>query len=375
MNGNIISYILIFLELIVREAFIKISLKYAEIQGNGKLVILFLAAVLAIVLIDENRSDDERRRINPTVFLLSLWSGISYALTVIVSKTKKWERAFSVLISIVIIALSGKLVLSEDAYKASVYYYTDNRISILSVVCILFYLIIYVLLARQLFEKRSERLIFVGFAILLHLFGFYSDQSSGWALFLSPVTVPSIIIHDVMPLLLWLYLIYEDKIKESLTASDETDSDLDDIPEEWDMKKHKIINIRNMAIAFGVLVVAFIACVFVLNQKINSLYDATVLLENAANTKVTADELKASDGTVAVTITISPSGVATVYGSNKKVSVTDCYDLISKYTDKVDKWYLFGDDEDNRAAYDYCIENGIKVVETYVISGVEKLSE
>ena len=49
--------------------------------------------------------------------------------------------------------------------------------------------------------------------------------------------------------------------------------------EEEDMKNHKIINSRNIAIALLVVVIMLFGSVFVMNRKINNLYMTTVNLQ------------------------------------------------------------------------------------------------
>ena len=357
----------------MRDALLRISSFYLELTGTSKILILFIISIATLILIDEiNDTDMRRRRVNPTVFLLSLWSGISYALVSVISGKKKLIYALSLIFSFIAIALSGRFVVSDEAYKLSVYYYTNSTVTILSVICILFYFIIYYMISRQLFNLKADRATFMGVVFFLHLFDFYSETAAKFSIFLSPLSISSVVIHDVMPLLLWLYLVYEDRIKERLQSSETIDSD-DDYMEEWDMKKHKILNMRNMAIAFLVMIIAFAASVFVLNNKINSLYDATVVLENAANSKMSVYELKGEDGSVRLTLMISPDNTATVYGGTGKENGAEAFELIKKYTDKVDKWYLYGDDTANKSVYDFCIDRGLKVNETYIISGIEKI--
>ncbi|MBQ8970608.1 MAG: hypothetical protein IJ073_04765, partial [Lachnospiraceae bacterium] len=60
----------------------------------------------------------------------------------------------------------------------------------------------------------------------------------------------------------------------------DTGQETDGQSEEWDMK-HKVINTRNLAIAVGVLFIVLVGTVFVLNRKINSLYTATVGLQES----------------------------------------------------------------------------------------------
>ena len=357
----------------MRDALLRISSFYLELTGTSKILILFIISIATLILIDEiNDTDIRRRRVNPTVFLLSLWSGVSYALVSVLSGKKKLIYALGLIFSFIAIALSGGFVVSDEAYKLSVYYYTNSTVTILSVICILFYFIIYYMISRQLFNLKADRATFMGVVFFLHLFDFYSETAAKFSIFLSPLSISSVVIHDVMPLLLWLYLVYEDRIKERLISSETIDSD-DDYMEEWDMKKHKILNMRNMAIAFLVMIIAFAASVFVLNNKINSLYDATVVLENAANSKMSVYELKGEDGSVRLTLMISPDNTATVYGGIGDENGTEAFDLIKKYTDKVDKWYLYGDDTANKSVYDFCIDRGLKVNETYIISGIEKI--
>ena len=359
----------------MRDALLRISSFYTELTGTSKILILFIISIATLILIDEiNDTDIRRRRVNPTVFLLSLWSGVSYALVSVLSGKKKLIIAVGLLFSFVAIALSGRFVVSDEACKLSIYYYTNSTVTILAVVCILFYFIIYYMISRQLFNLKADRATFMGVVFVLHLFDFYSEMAAKFSIFLSPLSISSVVIHDVMPLLLWLYLVYEDRIKEYFAGEETTDvTDTDDYMEEWDMKKHKILNMRNMAIAFLVMLIAFAASVFVLNNKINSLYDATVVLENAANTKMSVYELKGEDGKVKLTLMISPDKTATVYGGIGDENGTEAFDLIKKYTDKVDKWYLYGDDSANKSVYDFCIDRGLKVNETYIISGIEKI--
>jgi len=139
------------------------------------------------------------------------------------------------------------------------------------------------------------------------------------------------------------------------------------------MKKHKILNMRNMAIAFLALVILLVASVFVLNRKINSLYDATVQLENAANTKMSVFEIKNDEGNSVLTLMISPEGSVTAIGGGDADMGSKCAEFINEHGNRVDKWYLNG--EDDKGAYDYCVSQGISVSETYIISGIEKLEQ
>ena len=412
----------------MKDAFAGIVASYSELTGTSKVVLLFLVSVIAIILINENfTEDDERRKISPAVFLASIFSGIAYAavsLTHIIAKSQtvisenntekpdiesdktnsetnsknaesgkksqtiisRLEAAACVIFISAMIILSGGFVISRALYESSMFGEAGTLIKVLGGLCMIIYLAIYYMISRQLFKKKSERTLFIYFVILLHLFADYSEMAMGISMIMAPVAAASIIIHGVLPVVTLLYLTFEDKIKTFIEADTEDENasasydengvlitDSEEIPEEWDMKKHKILNMRNMAVAFLAFFILFMAAIFVLNSKINSLYEATILLENAANTKMTVDEHKDANGVVDVTIMVSPDGNVTVIGGGEKTSGTEVYEMISKYADKVDKWYLYG--EDNRGAYDFCIEQGIEVPETYILSGVEKLAE
>lgn len=358
----------------MRDAFFGIYADYTALLGTSKIILLFLLAMLSLVLIDnKNYKNETRRLLNPAVFLLSLWSGIAYAAVVLISSKKRAVYIAGIILFVTLIALSGDFVISSNAYKCSVYYYTNNLMAVLSAVCIAVFFVIYYMISRQLFCNKGDQILFMALVVLMHAFDFYSEKAAVFSLFLSPVTIGSIVIHDVMPLLLWLYLVYEDTILNLLKNSADTQDDIEEIPEEWDMKKHKIINIRNMAIAFTVFLIVFVAAVFVLNKKINSLYDATVLLENAANTKMAVYELKGNDGTVTLTLMVSPDGTVSAIGGGEKTNEVQSYEFIKKHSERIDRWYLYGDDEENTCVYDYCKDKGIEIGEAFVISGIEKL--
>lgn len=362
----------------MKDAFASVIAFFTSVFGDSKIIVLFLLSILAVIIINEKADEkSEGRRINPAVFLLSIWTGISYAAVALlkkIEKKKKLEFVFLFLVISVIIIFSANTVFSVDGYKNSIYYFTDNKITIVSIAAILTYFILYYLISRQLFKERIDRVCFMIFVLLLHSFANYSEVACSFSIFLSPVTIKSLVIHDVMPLLLWIYLCFQDEINNYFISEniDSVDDD-EEYLEEWDMKKHKILNMRNMAIVIAVFFVAFIAVVFILNQKINSLYNATVMLENAANTKMSVYEINGEDGTTYLTVMISPEGTVTCLGSGDKANGEEAYELISQYTDKVDKWYLYGDDEKNRGAYDFVKDQGIEIKETYIITGVEKI--
>lgn len=131
---------------------------------------------------------------------------------------------------------------------------------------------------------------------IINYYGYYSGNLSGCCLLTGYFTGYSICLNVIAPigagiLAARLKPLRDKEIDESfkqikkIDNYEESDEDL----EEWDMKKHPIVNARNLAIALGIVVVIMLASVFVLNSKINSLYDATVNLQNQLNEYTNGD--------------------------------------------------------------------------------------
>jgi len=62
----------------MKELYQQFLTAYENYRGTGKLLVLFLVSVLVIYL-TEKKDENGRRRLNPAVFLLSVWMGIAYA--------------------------------------------------------------------------------------------------------------------------------------------------------------------------------------------------------------------------------------------------------------------------------------------------------
>lgn len=365
----------------MKEAISGLMSSFDTVIGTSKIVPLFLVSLLFIILVNKDNNDSERRRINPTVFLLSIWSGIAYSFVELLhgaekisEGSKKVNKSIVTLFYAVAIIMSGGLIFTKEAYQESVYYFTDTRITIISVVAILSYFVMYFLISLRLFEDKTDRIIFMLSVLFLHVFEFYSLELIRTSLFMFPISINSIVIHDIFPFLLFCYLNYEEEIKRIVAKTSDTfdEGDLEEFEEGWDLKKHKILNIRNLSIALLILILIFAGSVYVLNSKINSLYDATVLLENAANDKASIHELKDGNETVA-TIIISSDSDVTVIGGGDSTNGTNLHEMINKYSEgKVSKWYLFGDDDENRGAYDFCKDMGIDIQSTFIINGIEE---
>lgn len=365
----------------MKDALLDFITIYRDYVGNSKIILLFLVSVIVIYYFN-HEDNTKRRRINPTVFLLSVWSGIAYAFTLTIKKPFK-KALVMILLLITIVGLSGGFIISEEAIKESIYYYNPMKITIISVIVIISFFILYYLISLELFEEISNRLIFMGFSVLLHLFAFYTVKSLRVSVFLYPLSIGSVILHDIMPFSLWA-LLTRLRISEEKEAFDNKSANVnndalvntedENYEEEWDLKKHKVLNMRNMAIAFAVLLVIFIASVFVLNSKINNLYNVTVALEKATEDKVSLFEFKQKGREeVDATLLVTGEGTSTVTGGCNKDAGKELYDFITSHVTRVNKWYIEANDKDALEGLQYCIANGLSVDEVYYYTGVEKI--
>ena len=351
----------------MKEAIFELVTSYKAFFGTSKILLLFAVALLLICYMNSN-DDTKRRRIIPAVFLLSLWSMVAYAFTLMLKKSK-WRDLIVVLLAITSAYLTGGFVFTDEFMHYSIYFYTHYVITIAGIAAIISFFTIYYLISRELFEDKYEQLMFMIFAVILHLFAGYSIEFVSVSLLLYPLSVGSLVIHDFMPFILWIYLMYE-RTHDNIDT--EETEDYENYEEEWDLKKHKFLNMRNMLIAFAVFFIAFIACVFVLNSKINNLYNATLNLQKATEDKISVFEFKENDTDEAYAkLMILGDGSCTLIGGAG--AEQDLYDFVINYTNEIDEWYLYDNDKADITSYNYLTSKGINVKKSYFITGVEEV--
>lgn len=360
----------------MKNAFAEIAAAYDSYIDSARIIVLFLCACCLIYYFNLTEMNEERRRINPTVFLLSLWSGIAYAFTLCIRKIKTWYVAVTVaLMGIIAVSITGGFIFTDETIRESIYYYTNYVITIASVLSIISFFVIYYLISTELFAKLSDRGMFMLVVVVLHLFANYTIPLLRYSIFIYPLSIGSIILHDFMPLVMWVILLRQ-RHEESKPKEEVIEETADDYEEEWDLKKHKIINIRNMAIAFIVLAVCLVISAYVLNSKINNLYNVTVSLEKATEDKVSLYEFKERGGDdVIATLLVTGQGTTTLTGGGSAEYGQDLYDFVSQYTVRVDNWYIYGEDEENTGALYYCLNKGLIVDKIYCLTGLEQLGE
>ena len=221
----------------------------------------------------------------------------------------------------------------------------------------------YVFLARTLFKESLKTPLTLVLTELLNIYGFQSEALSPCTLLLGWYRGEAILIHLVLPLLLAFYIRWRDKHP----APERT---YEEYPE--DEMKHKILNVRNLSIAFAAFAVIVLGAVFVLNQKINNLHNATISLQNIIEDKGEFIEFKGAlgDSFKGYVVIDKDDNVTVIFGGNYDDGEA-LLDLLSKYDKKVTSWYLEKDGE--QGAFEYCRENGVSIEHIYSIGGIEEI--
>lgn len=221
----------------------------------------------------------------------------------------------------------------------------------------------YSMLLSEIEENRAYKEITLAIISVLHIWGYQSDLLLPANMLVTPYGGWVYLIDGLLVLLAYGFIL-RNKAKPGSKAdnnmsdnvSDGEDIKTEDYCEEWDMKKHPIINARNLAIALGATVVALVVLVFMLNNKINRLYDATVNLETALNSRCSIYEFCAQEGADPTGYLIKDSnGRLTMIGGGGIDDTDEIYDFIIQYGNVIDTWYVYGDEDADRGAYDGCV--------------------
>ncbi len=234
------------------------------------------------------------------------------------------------------------------------------------------YYIIYWGLSKKLFTGRYDRLFMMLLVCLLNFWGYQSEYLLKYTLLYSWFSGTVFLVHGILPMSLGMLLSRKDKLtvsaKEQEKPEEWHDSEVDDW-EEDDMKNHRIINSRTVAIGLLAVVIMLVASVYIMNRKINSLYEATVNLQAQVNEGCSIYEFR-SEGTgeTEAYLIRQTNGSIILIGGGDKENAEALYDYIKGYSDKVDAWYLKSDKSGDTGAYTECISKGIKVGNTYYLN-------
>ncbi|MCR5001397.1 MAG: hypothetical protein K6A71_06345 [Lachnospiraceae bacterium] len=210
-------------------------------------------------------------------------------------KGKGGPGPFGILvIALIICQIVGVMIFSYDdpaALPCGVYGKQGFMIlySLLPLIMLPAYYYAYSYLAGSLFKDRETAWFMVLIICVLNLWGYQSKALLPATMLYCWFSPASVAVHGFLPFAAGLLI---KKSKEMQAGQEKTDIGEEDDYFRWEeeeMKNHKIINSRNLAAALIIVVILFAGSVFVMNRKINSLYDTTVNLQQQV------EELKGSE--------------------------------------------------------------------------------
>ena len=268
----------------MRELWELIITTYNDYRGTGKLFVLFIVSVLIIYIINCSVLSDEDRKntVDPLIFILCPAAGIGYAFTLVYEAYLTRERTDAGRIRIVFLRiLMGLAIMLTLTLSGRLVFMAETTGELLPLILVPAYLAAYTPAAGRLFKDKRLKWFMVLCILVLNLWGYQSQELLPVTMFYGRFSLPAIIVHGILPLVLWITIDKYRKFTESSAKADETDKEGLDYYEweEEDMKNHKIINSRNLAIALLIVVIMLLGSVFVMNRKINNLYETTVNLQ------------------------------------------------------------------------------------------------
>ena len=237
------------------------------------------------------------------------------------------------------------------------------------VIFIPIYYLCYVAVIDTFVDGTRKRIAaFLGI-VLLNIWGYQSDALIPVTLLLKWYGPGVYIVHGLLGI---AAVLLSEHCKDRKRSRKEEYDEENEIPEEWDMKKHKIVNARNLAIALGVLAIALIVTVFVLNNKINRLYDATVNLQADMNNRCSIYEFAPQNGDTAGYLIKGSDGALVFVGGGSKDNAEELLSFFEKYGNNISKWYVYGEDEENAGAMRELTENDLVGADkVYIINASE----
>ena len=108
------------------------------------------------------------------------------------------------------------------------------------------------------------------------------------------------------------------------------------------------------------------------NSGVNRLYDATVNLQSELNQRCSVYEFAPDGGKTEAYLIKGENGKLTVVGGGPQKNAAELLAFISPYGTDIDKWYVYGEDDDNCGAMRSLVSEGsISVGNVYVINREE----
>ncbi len=277
------------------------------------------------------------------------------------SATKVFESG-SCIFADPMMVLIGTVSRLVSVHPLSLIYY-------LAPVFILFYYVCAFGLICTITRGRARFTAFITLTVL-NAWGYQSERLIPLTLLITWFGTGVFVIHGLLVVTAGVLIRYvKDLPVHDKTAADNgNEEDL----EERDMKNHKIINARNLAIALGVLAVLLIGAVAVLNSKINRLYAATVNLQDDMNRRCSMYEFAPEGKTAQGYLLQGSDGLITFVGGGSAENAEELSDFLAKYGSVVNTWYIYGDDDENAGAMKKLLSSGeVTADNVYVITREE----
>ena len=217
---------------------------------------------------------------------------------------------------------------------------------------------------------RARFTAFVAVAVL-NVWGYQSERLIGVMLLVSWFGTGVFVVHGLLCIAAVLLIRYVRNLPDAGANTSEPVIEETD-PEEWDMKNHKIINARNLAIALGVLAVFLLFSVFILNSKINRLYAATVNLQEDLNSRCGMYEFIPEGKGVEGYLLQGSDGTISFIGGGGAENSEDLAEFLEKYGSVVNNWYVYGDSDEDSGAMNKILSSGqVMADNVYVITREE----
>ncbi len=229
----------------------------------------------------------------------------------------------------------------------------------LAVPLILFYYLCTFEVIRVILPSDERRPVALLTVTLLAMWGYQSDFLLGAALLLKWYGIWVFVLFGLANVSAVILIRYLEMIPETVPVRDiEETEDEDPDQEEWDMKKHRIVNARNLAIALGVLAACLAASVFILNGKINRLYAATVNLQTDINSRCSIYEFIPESGQTEGYLITGSDGTVTFIGGGSSKNSGLLETFLDEHVNNINIWYIYGEDEESSGAMRALIHSG-----------------
>ena len=234
------------------------------------------------------------------------------------------------------------------------------------------YCLCYASVIDAVFGSTGKRVVAYLIVIILDLWGYQSEALIGVTLLVRWFGAGVFAVHGLLSLAQVILAGYLKNKPESARDDMTVYEDAGDEEEEWDMKKHKIVNARNLAIGLGLLAAALVVFVYVLNNKINKLYDATVNLQTDLSSRCSIYEFAPGGGDTEGYLIKGSDGTVVFIGGGGKQNADELSEFFEKYGNSVTKWYVYGEDEEDSGAMRHLIDSdAVDIGNIYVIDAKE----